>query len=132
MEPVRVPTAVGGNSTLMVQTAPTLRLVTQLVELTRKSPVGNTRSMSTGASPVLVTWMERGGVLVPPTARSANSRDDRFIDNVAVWVRPMPVVVKVCVPACVLSARVPVPVRVPALVGVKVARTKQTCPGLKV
>lgn len=122
--------ALGTNCTLMVQLLPTRKLTTQPVLLTRKSPVVKTRVMFTAASPVLVTWIVKLLVLAP-TAVSANVTDGGSIASVLVWVSPVPVVVKLWTPTCVLSAKVTLPVRVPAAVGVKVTLTKQACPGLR-
>ena len=52
-----------------------------------------TRSMITGASPELKTVTGKL-LLVPPTPRSANVRDDGVIIRVRVWATPVPVTVK--------------------------------------
>src|SRR5215469_12787655 len=106
------------------------RLVTHPVLAIRKSPLSNTRSIVTLKSLVLVTCIVTF-VLVAPTVVSGNDNEGGSMERVAVGVTPVPVNVKLCMPAGVLSFRMTVPLRAPAAVGVNVTLTLQEAPGFR-
>src|SRR5580704_4216745 len=132
--PVRAPTAVGVNTTLILQVAGGVRnaSVVQPLLVTRQSPLSTTRSMVTGRFPVLVTTIVSARALVCPTAWSAKSSEAGVMVMVSDVATPVPDNEKLCGLADVLSVMVTVPERTPAAVGEKVTRTLQAPPGFRV
>lgn len=85
----------------------------------------------TKVSLVFVTWTVNDA-LVAPIAVSAKVTAGGSMERVEVGATPVPVSVKLWVPAGVLSVKVAVPVLTPVVVGVNVTLALQPCPGLNV
>jgi hypothetical protein len=126
--PVLVPTAVGVNTTLMVQEDSALRLLVQVVAETLKSPVVEI-AMPVSATACLFASVNTFAGLVVFTFCAAYVLLAGV--NVA-WGTPVPESDTVCGLLGELSVSVRVPVRGPTWVGVKVTLMMQFFPATSV
>jgi hypothetical protein len=126
--PVLVPTAVGVNTTLMVQDDSALRLLVQVVAETLKSPVVEIAMPVSDTFCLLLRVNTFAGLVVPTFCAGYVLLAGV---NVA-WGAPVPESETVCGLLGELSVIVRVPVRVPTWVGVKVTLIMQFFPAASV
>jgi hypothetical protein len=122
--PVLVPTAVGVNTTLMVQLDSALRLLVQVVVETLKSPVVD-MLMPVSATACLLASVNTFAGLATPTGSEVNVAATGVS---LACTPPVPESATVCGLLGELSVSVRVPVRVPSWVGVKVTLMMQFFP----
>jgi hypothetical protein len=125
-DPVRAPAAVGVNVTLMVQLAPTARLVPQLF-VCAKSPVAAIELIVAAAVPPFVSVVDCAAV-VEPTTVDGNARLPGEAESAGPGDVPVPVRLTVVGPLASLVETVSVPVRVPAAAGWNVTLTVHEAP----
>lgn len=125
MLPVRIPTAVGVNVTLIVQLAPAAKLLPQLFDET-KSPLAVMLVSTRVVVPVFVAATVCGRLVVP-TVWLAKFR--LLVDRDSPGVTPVPLSPIVRGLPAPLSVIVTEPERAPAAVGVKVTLIVQLVPG---
>jgi len=126
MAPVRLPAAVGANVTLMVQLAPTAKLVPQ-VSICAKSPVATMLVIIKAAVPVSLNVTVCGALVVPKAwLGKVRLRVDKLATGAG---RPSPARPIVCGLFTALSVRVTEPYRLPGAVGVKVTVIVHEIPG---
>ena len=122
--PVRVPTTVGVNVTLIVHFFPAPSEVPQVLVST-KSPLTEMPKIVTVALKLLVTVTERG-LLVVPTVRLEKLS---FVEERLTGRTPVPVALIVCGLLLALSVIITDPVVAPVAVGVKVTEIVHLEPG---
>src|SRR5713226_4780622 len=125
--PLRLPDAVGVNVTLMVQFAPAVTELPQLL-VWAKSPLAETLVRFSEALPVLESVTDCAALVVPTGWLAKVSEEAERLTTGAEAAAPVPVRLTDCGLPEALSAMLKLPVRVPDAVGVNVTLMLQLAP----